>query len=245
MIMRRLRLRFFVTFTALAIAATLTSCGHHSHDADVATETPHHPKVGDVVILNSDVTPPAAPVRVPAKAVETKPVDSPPVDTKRVTPPPETPVVSNERKTIRIKAGSDKNWKDKNGNVWLADAGFTEGAMVDLGIVKVENTDNPEIYVSEHTNMEKFSWPVPNGKYIVRMHFVENPDDVKKAGERVFSIDVMGEKIKDLDIFSEAGGANKALVKSVKANVTAGKIEILFKAEQKEPLINGIEIVPK
>ena len=243
MAMRRLWLKLFVSLTALASAALFTSCGHHCNDC--GTESAQHApyKTGDVVISNSDAAPP--PVSVPAKVITTKPVDAPAVDTKRVDAPVETPANPGARKTIRIKAGGDRNWKDKNGNIWRADSGFTEGAMVDLGKIKVENTDNPEIYTSEHNNMEKFTWPVPNGKYTVKLHFIENPDDVKKAGERVFTIDVLGEKLKDLDIFSEAGGANKALVKSVNVNVTGGKIEILFKAEQKEPVINGIEIVPE
>jgi len=176
------------------------------------------------------------------KPVETKPVVKPevvkPVETKPV-------VKTDERKPIRIKAGSPTNWKDKDGNEWLADAGFTEGAMVDLGKVKIEGTTNPDIYTSEHSNMEKFAWPVANGKYAVKLHFVENPEDAKNIGERVFSMDVSGEKINKLDIIKEAGGVNKALVKTVHVMVTTGKIEITFKGEQKEPLINGIEIIPE
>ncbi len=118
--------------------------------------------------------------------------------------------------------------------------------MLNRGEVSIEKTENPDLYKSERTNMEKFSWSVPNGKYMLKMHFAENLEDVKKEGERVFSIDAMGEKITNLDIFKEAGGANKALVKTLKVNVTKGKIEINFiKSEQKEPLINGIEILPE
>ncbi len=173
--------------------------------------------------------------------------DVKPVEPKKVDTIPAVANVESSpaRKAIRIKAGAAATWKDKDGNEWLADAGFTDGAMVDLGKVKIEGTANPDLYSSEHSNMEKFSWPVANGKYAVTLHFVESPDDVKKAGDRVFSIDVLGEKIKGLDILKEAGGFNKALVKTVHITVTGGKIEISFKAEQKEPQINGIEILPE
>ena len=158
---------------------------------------------------------------------------------ERVTPP------ETGRKPIRIKAGSSTKWKDKDGHEWLPDGGFSDGAMLDHGKIKIENTDNPDLYMSERVNVEKFSWPVANGKYMVKLHFSENLEEVRKEGERVFGVDVQGAKIKDVDIFKESGGSGKALVKTVHVNVSNGKLDINFIKNNKEPLINGIEILPE
>lgn len=238
---------------------TLSACHHRCHDcgadsgASAAYTSPPPPvystgpKVGDIKPV--EAPPPIAvkPVDTKPKVVETKPEITKPEGTKVVGTVPVAVKVETVllRKIVRIKAGAAMPWKDKDGNEWLADGGFSEGAMVDLGKVKIEGTNNPELYTSEHSNMEKFSWPLPNGKYTLKLHFVENPEDVKKVGERVFSIDALGEKIKSLDILKEAGGFNKALVKTLHVTVTGAKLEISFKAEQKEPLINGIEIIPE
>lgn len=136
-------------------------------------------------------------------------------------------------------------WTDKEGHTWLADAGFTEGAMVDRGQVAIANTSIPELYSSERCCMDKFTWPVPKGKYAVKLHFAETFDEVKKPGDRLFSFDINGEKVKNFDIFKEAGGSNKAVVKTYHVDAKDGKIEIEFTKVEKEPEINGIEILPE
>jgi hypothetical protein len=219
---------------ALSAVVWLAGCCHHKKHCCSGDETA-------AVGMPKDLLPPS----VDAKQVEVKPVESRP-QVKPVEPRVGVKEVQPVARIVRIKAGSPANWKDKAGNEWLADAGFSEGAMLDYGKVKVANTDNPELYGSEHTNMEKFSWPVANGKYLLKLHFSENLDEVKKAGDRVFSIEAMGQKINNLDVFKEAGGLNKALVKELHVKVTGGKLEINFiKSEQKEPMIDGIEIIPE
>lgn len=255
--------------SVLLLTPLLTSCGHHHcNDCGVAHCSSCQPgePCGEAVDLSALPATTAAPIPVvPLAPVDVKPAEPapkiaeikpPPVHEK--SKPPEVkpqpvevkPVaaksISVERKPIRIRAGSVGEWKDKQGNVWQPDAGFIEGAMVDRGKVAIENTADAELYSTERCCMEKFSWAVPNGKYKLQLHFAETFDDVKKIGERVFSMDVMGEKLLDFDIFKEAPGANKALVKTFHVNATAGKIEIVFtKSEQKEPAINGIEILPE
>ena len=264
--MRQSIIKFAVIGAALLLAVLLPACGKHCDTGCVAGCSSCQPNeaCGEAVDLStvsvtiSEPLPvvPVTPVEVkPAevrsvevapKVVEVKPAVVPekvkPVEVK----PVEAKNVVVERKPIRIRAGSVGEWKDKQGHVWQPDAGFIEGAMVDRGKVAIEKTADPEIYSTERCCMEKFSWPVPNGKYKLQLHFAETFEDVKKTGERIFSMDVMGEKVKDFDIFKEADGANKALVKTFHVNATSGKVEIVFsKSEQKEPAINGIEILPE
>jgi len=147
--------------------------------------------------------------------------------------------------TTRINAGADKPITDALGNAWLADSGFVGGSTVDRGNIKIENTKIPEIYRTEHWGMTAFAYKVPNGKYAVKLHFAETYEGVTAAGQRLFTLSVEGKEIKDLDVFKEAGGANKAFVKPVDVAVNDGELNITFKEGEQNPEINGIEIIPR
>ena len=74
---------------------------------------------------------------------------------------------------IRIKAGKSEPVKDAEGNVWLADQGFEGGQTIERPDIQIANTKSPDLYRAEHYSMDSFSWPVPNGKYVVKLHFAE------------------------------------------------------------------------
>ena len=145
---------------------------------------------------------------------------------------------------IRIDAGSDKGFTDKQGNVWGPDKGFEGGAIADRGAIAIEGTDMPEIYRTEHHGMESFSVPVPNRKYTVKLHFAETYSGVTAAGGRVFGVKVEDKDLGKIDVFKEAGKGNKAFIKSVDVNVTDGKLDVVFTADTQRPEINAIEIIP-
>ena len=93
--------------------------------------------------------------------------------------------------------------------------------------------------------MDSFSWPVPNGKYAVKLHFAETFDGITGPGQRVFSFKVQGHEFKDFDVWVKAGGALKAYVETVPVEVTDGKIKITFTPNVENPQINAIEITPQ
>src|SRR4030095_11795373 len=76
-------------------------------------------------------------------------------------------------KVIRIKAGKSEPVKDAEGNVWQADQGFEGGQTIERSDIQIANTKSPDLYRAEHYSMDSFSWPVPNGKYLVKLHFAE------------------------------------------------------------------------
>src|SRR5262249_18032620 len=88
-----------------------------------------------------------------------------------------------------------------------------------------------------------YAFPVANGAYTVRLHFAENYSGITGVGQRVFSVDVEGTRIADLDVFRETGGRNRALVKSATVKVADGSLTIAFLPQIENPEINGIEIV--
>jgi len=56
---------------------------------------------------------------------------------------------------------------------------------------------------------------------------------------------VEDQEIKELDVFKEAGGSAKALIKTVPVTVNDGKLDISFTFGEQNPQINGIEIIPQ
>ena len=146
---------------------------------------------------------------------------------------------------IRIDAGAKAPFVDADGNTWQADAGFSGGGMVDRGNIQIANTRNPAMYRTEHWGMNQFSMPVKNGRYKVLLHFAETFPEITAAGQRVFTMKVEDQEIKDLDVFKEAGGSAKALVKTIPVTISDGKLDITFTFGEQNPEINGIEIIPQ
>ncbi|HLX95901.1 MAG TPA: malectin [Verrucomicrobiae bacterium] len=162
-----------------------------------------------------------------------------PAMTAPATPPGST------LKAIRIDAGSDTNYVDSEGNVWLPDQGFADGEVVARdGDLPIANTKDPMIYRTEHYDMTAFSQNVPNGKYTVKLHFAETYEEITGAGQRVFSFSVGGQEFKDFDVYAKAGGAQRADVETVEADITNGVLNITFTPNIQSPEINGIEIIP-
>jgi alpha-L-arabinofuranosidase len=146
---------------------------------------------------------------------------------------------------IRIKAGKSEPVKDAEGNVWLADQGFEGGQTIQRPDIQIANTKSPDLYRSEHYSMDSFSWPVPNGKYLVKLHFAETYEGITGPEQRVFSFNVQGHEFKDFDVWVKAGGFLKAYVETVPVEVTDGKIKVTFTPKVENPQICAIEILPQ
>jgi hypothetical protein len=146
---------------------------------------------------------------------------------------------------IRIRAGDTAPFTDSSGNVWLADQGFADGnTLLRPGDLKVENTKNPGLYLAERYSMTAFSYPLPNGKYTVKLHIAETFEGITGPGQRVFSFNVEGHEFKDFDVWVKAGGPRRAYIETVPVDVTDGKLDIKFTPNIENPEINGIEIIP-
>jgi hypothetical protein len=145
-----------------------------------------------------------------------------------------------------VKAGSDQPFADPQGRKWAADKGFDGGDTVARdGDLKILNTDMPAFYRNEHFDMTAWNTDLPNGKYTVKLYFCETYEDITGPGQRVFSVNVMGQQLKNLDVFKEAGGADKPLIKTFdNVMVTDGHLKITFDAGVQSPQVNGIEIIP-
>ena len=162
---------------------------------------------------------------------------------RREQAPPAEP--GSAAKIIRIKAGKSEPVKDAEGNVWQADQGFEGGQTIERPDIQIANTKSPDLYRAERYSMDSFSRPVPNGKYLVKLHFAETFEGITGPGQRVFSFNVQGKEFKDFDVWVKAGGALKAYVEDVPVEVTDGKIKITFTPKVENPQICAIEIIPQ
>ena len=179
----------------------------------------------------------------PAPVVETPPAA--PVAPPETAATPANPSTTAVAPPVRIDAGSSSSFTDSEGHVWLPDQGFPDGDMADRpDDMQIANTSDPALYRTEHYGMSSFSYPVPNGKYVVKLHFAETYDGITGPGGRVFTVNVQGQEFKDFDIWVKAGGPQHAYVLPVNIEVTDGKVNITFTAQEENPEINGIEILP-
>jgi Malectin domain len=153
---------------------------------------------------------------------------------------------SGAASVIRIKAGVKKPVTDVEGNVWLPDQGFTGGVIADRDVITtVSNTTSPALYRSERYGVTSFSRSVPNGKYLVRIHFAEMYPRITGPGQRIFTFEVEGHSYPDFDIWALAGGPRRAYVVSTHVEVKDGKLDITFTPRIQYTTINGVEIVPE
>lgn len=146
--------------------------------------------------------------------------------------------------TIRIRAGVSTPLKDETGTMWLGDQGFEDGETMDRAGLKIGNTPIPSLYWAERFGMSKFTRVLPNGKYTVKLHFAITYEGINGPGEVVFSMNVEGTMVKNLDIWAKAGGGQRAYVETVPVTVTDGKLDIAFITQSENPTISGIEIIP-
>ena len=149
------------------------------------------------------------------------------------------------RPVIRISAGAEQDFTDSSGNLWLSDRGFEGGDVVSRAAdMEIANTKDAGIYRTEHWGMSSFSLPLPDGRYVVKLHFAETYDGINGPEGRVFSMNVEGQELKDFDPWVKAGGGGRAYVETVNATITDGKLDITFESGVDNPEINGIEIIP-
>jgi endoglucanase len=145
---------------------------------------------------------------------------------------------------IRIKAGVTTALTDESGTKWLPDQGFVDGDTIERPDLEISNTKTPSLYRAERYSMTGFSYKVPNGRYVVKLHFAETFEGIEGPGQRLFSFIVEGHEFKDFDVWVKAGGPRRAYIESVAVDIKDGQLDIAFTSKIENPEINAIEIIP-
>jgi len=147
----------------------------------------------------------------------------------------------------RIKGAADQSITI-GGKVWEADRDYRKGSIkLDKQVVTtpVAATDDDvlyQTYLSAAKNLAetRYEIPINDGRYIVRMHFVENYWSAEAA--RLFDITIEDElRLANFDIYKEVG-YRTALVKDFEVNVTDRILNIKFNPSADRVAIAGLEI---
>jgi hypothetical protein len=154
----------------------------------------------------------------------------------------------------RIKSGSAVPLTI-NGKTWSADEYSYDNLepFTNPSLIQIAATDEDSLYFTEQSSDGdkkpfRYEIPVPNGDYVVRLHFAENywgnPGGVLTAGagSRVMSIKLENIlRVVNFDIIQEVGTAS-AIIKNLPVTVTDGKINIDFSASVNRPSVSAIEV---
>lgn len=128
-------------------------------------------------------------------------------------------------------------------NIWSRDSYFNGGQAIDRSI-EFEDQEIDNLYLYERCCLEGYDFPVPNGLYLVNLHFMELAAEAQAAGFRQFGVEVESATIPMIDIIAEAGGRERPLKHSLYVLVADEMLSISFNEIIQEPIINGIEIIP-
>jgi hypothetical protein len=153
------------------------------------------------------------------------------------------PLINRLVAPLRIDTAATTSYTDSNGNLWQADTGYIDGQVGNLGNIAIANTNDPHIYQTERYKLTGYALAVPNGSYQVRLHFAES--FYTAPGRRIFSVNVEGTPISNIDVFAEAGATRTALIKTANVTVSDGQLNLSFTASVGETMIDGIEVIPQ
>ena len=151
---------------------------------------------------------------------------------------------------IRMTA-SDSFYADTHGNIWPPERYYRGGTTVERRD-EVSGTPDPDLFSTERYGAS-FDYLIPvadTGTYAVTLGFSEMWFGPKVPGgggaqSRLFDISCNGSSlIKNLDVFKEAGGSDRALIKTFH-NLhpdADGKLRLTFTASRNNAMINFLEV---
>jgi hypothetical protein len=168
---------------------------------------------------------------------------------------PKSPVAGP--KIVRINAGGPA-FTDGLGRKWAEDTGFASGKTEDFGVIQIDSLELAQLYRTDRASMTAFRQALPNGSYVVNLHFAETDANVNAATAHIFQYRIQGGNPIDMNIFQEAGNrARTPVVKPYNIMVANGSLQIDFLPRPipnppppapappiPPPIVSGIEIIP-
>ena len=127
---------------------------------------------------------------------------------------------------------------------WLADTGYSGGTAksTSSAIANASNAPQAVYQTRRYAPTLTYSFPtVPDGNYTIRLHFAELYYNA--AGRRRFNVSIEGQlKLTNFDIYQEAGGKNRAVIRTFENVAVSGGLQIQGVASLDGAQFNGIEI---
>lgn len=161
-------------------------------------------------------------------------------------------LTDNNFKSIAVNLGSNAQYIDSTGLIWLEDKPYTKGSFGYVGGTptfvglknKITNTNKTPLLYTYLNGMEEYRMDVPNGKYEIEIYLLE--PEFKKSGLRIFDMSVNDQLIfNHIDLFAEFGFA-KAVKKIIRTEVKGGSgVCVKYKSIIGKPVSNGIRLIKK
>jgi hypothetical protein len=152
---------------------------------------------------------------------------------------------------VRILAGQSDDYVSPSEQLWTRDQLYVGGETSSRSGVAAGAVD-PNLFLGERYGSFQYVIPVMPGKYRLTLHFAETwfgPGNQGGggAGNRVFDVECNGvDLLRHFDIYREAGGANRALVRTFD-NIEPddqGRVVISFLPSANNGMINALELTP-
>lgn len=158
------------------------------------------------------------------------------------------PAKAGEILPVRLTA-RDTSYYSRDGRYWSPDRYFKGGRTVTR--TGLAGADDPGLYHNERFGNFSYAIPAPPGRYTVILRFAERyygPTNEGGGGvqSRIFNVSCNGQiLLKNFDVFQEAGGENRALVKTFRGLETSvqGKLLLEFMPVKDFALLNAIEVI--
>ena len=147
------------------------------------------------------------------------------------------------------------SWGFIGGEPYRAKTRFGSLPSSELDIIDSE--DDP-VYQTQRVDIKKFKLDVPNGKYVISLHWAELESNIEheklvynlgddkvseSVSDRVFNVLVNGSYIEKNFNLTEQYGAERAISKKYEIVVSNGKgIIIDFESVKGAPILNAIQI---
>jgi beta-galactosidase len=152
-------------------------------------------------------------------------------------------------KHLSINTGSDAQYVDPSGNVWIEDRayqpgsfGYTGGQFKNLDRKDViKNTVHEPMLYSYLDSVQGYRFDVPDGDYRITLSFAE-PSRLKK-GDRVFSVTANDQAvIRELDLADEYGFATATTKTFIVKAINGEGVQLRFIPQKGNAILNGIQI---
>ncbi|WP_073862102.1 S8 family serine peptidase [Streptomyces sp. CB01249] len=155
-----------------------------------------------------------------------------------------------------VDVGADFASRDALGDAWGADRAYAKGTFGFTGkdtaptytrkdIAGAGDSPAQQLLRSGREGVAEYRFDnVPSGVYQVELGFAEAAGT--KPGARVFDVLAEGaEKVPDVDVRLESGGARTALFKTFTVEVTDGQLNVAFKAITGKTLVNSVRVTQR
>jgi beta-galactosidase len=150
---------------------------------------------------------------------------------------------------IAVNVGSNAQFRDDDGLIWLEDRAYTPGGFGFVGgervlmarDILITGTRKTGMYVTYRANLQGYRFDVPDGDWELELHFAE-PARLAD-GARLFDVTVNDAVAMPAVDLAARSGAGRAMVVTHPVRVRDGKgIVVGFQAKTGQPVLNAIRV---